>query len=75
VVITVGSDANVSFVATRSTARRRGLATAVTAAALSDARDRGSTTASLQATQMAEQLYAGLGFKPVARWQEWLPPT
>ena len=75
VTITVGFDANVSFVATRPDARRRGLATAVTATALGDARNRGVSTASLQATPMAEQLYTRLGFKPVSRLQEWLPPT
>ena len=74
VLIEVGSDVNVSFVATRHDARRRGLAVAVTAAALRDALQLGSTTASLQATPMAEGLYAKLGFAPVARIQEWLPP-
>jgi ribosomal protein S18 acetylase RimI-like enzyme len=73
-LIAVGSDVNVSFVATRPDARRRGFARAVTTAALRDAVQRGSTTASLQATPMAEGLYAKLGFAPVARIQEWLPP-
>ena len=35
--------------------------------------DRGAFTASLQATPMAEGLYARLGFRPVARWHEWTP--
>ncbi len=74
VLIEVGSDVNVSFVATRHDARRHGLAAAVTTAALRDALQLGSTTASLQATPMAEGLYAKLGFAPVARIQEWLPP-
>lgn len=74
VLIEVGSDVNVSFVATRPDARRRGLAAAVTAAALRDAVHRGLKSASLQATPMAEGLYAKLGFAPVAQIQEWLPP-
>jgi ribosomal protein S18 acetylase RimI-like enzyme len=64
---------NVSFVATRPAARGQGLATAVTRAALLDARQRGARTASLQATAMAERLYNRLGFQPVGRWQEWSP--
>ena len=69
-----GSDVYVSFVMTDPAARGRGLATAVTAVALADARRRGARTASLQASDMAERLYARLGFRPVARWQEWSRP-
>jgi ribosomal protein S18 acetylase RimI-like enzyme len=69
----VGSDVYVSFVATHPAARGRGLATAVTRAALLDARRRGASTASLQATPMAVRLYTRLGFRPVARWHEWSP--
>jgi ribosomal protein S18 acetylase RimI-like enzyme len=71
--IAVGTDVNVSFVATVPQARRRGLGTAVTRAALIDARDRGFATATLQATTMAEGLYSRLGFAPVGMWQEWIP--
>ena len=74
VLVAVDTDVNVSFVSTRPHARRRGLASAVTRAALLDARERGFLTASLQATQMAEALYARLGFSPVGTWQEWIPP-
>ncbi|MGZ8781992.1 MAG: GNAT family N-acetyltransferase [Gaiellaceae bacterium] len=74
VLIAVGVDVNVSFVATRPDARNRGLASAVTRAALVEARRRGFLTASLQATPMAERLYARLGFRPVGAWQEWVPP-
>ncbi|MGK5684342.1 GNAT family N-acetyltransferase [Actinoplanes sp. URMC 104] len=66
-----GSDVYVSFVATHPEARGRGLATAVTAAALADARRLGAETATLQASAMAERLYGRLGFRPVARWHEW----
>jgi ribosomal protein S18 acetylase RimI-like enzyme len=73
IVLPVGTDANVSFVATRPDARRRGLAELVMRAALRDMRDRGSVTASLQATPMAESIYARVGFRPIGRWQEWVP--
>jgi GNAT superfamily N-acetyltransferase len=73
VVIEVGDDANISFVATRPDARRTGLATLVTSAALRRAQANGFSTASLQATPMAERLYGRLGFKPVGLWQEWTP--
>ena len=75
IVIPVGTDANISFVATRPDARRRGLAALVTRTALRDARARGFVTASLQATPMAESVYTRVGFRPVGHWQEWLPAT
>jgi GNAT superfamily N-acetyltransferase len=75
ILISAGTDVNVSFVATRPPARGRGLATAVLGAALADARRRGARTATLQATPMAERLYLRLGFRPVGRWQEWSPAT
>jgi ribosomal protein S18 acetylase RimI-like enzyme len=73
IVIRVGTDANVSYVTTRPDARRRGLATLVTRAALRDARAAGFVTASLQATPMAESVYRRVGFHPVGHWQEWVP--
>jgi GNAT superfamily N-acetyltransferase len=69
----VGEDVVLSFVATRPDARGRGLATAVTAAALRDAAERGVRGAVLQATPAAERLYARLGFVAVGRWREWVP--
>ncbi len=68
-----GDDAVVSFVATRPSARRRGLARAVLAAALADCRTRGLRGAVLQATDEAVGLYTAAGFVPVVRWQEWVP--
>jgi ribosomal protein S18 acetylase RimI-like enzyme len=73
IVLPVGTDANISFVATRPDARRRGLAGLVTRTALRDARDHGFLTASLQATPMAESIYARVGFRQVGHWQEWVP--
>jgi GNAT superfamily N-acetyltransferase len=72
-LIHLGTDVNVSFVATRAERRRRGLASAVMRRALASARAAGVRTASLQATPMATHLYAGLGFAAVGRWQEWVP--
>ena len=54
-------------------ARRRGLATALTALHLHDARTRGCETASLQSTQMAERVYAAVGFNDLGRILEYAP--
>lgn len=54
-------------------ARRRGLATALTALQLHEARERGCTTASLQSTATAEGLYASLGFLDLGRFLEYVP--
>jgi ribosomal protein S18 acetylase RimI-like enzyme len=73
IMLPIGTDANISFVATRPEARRRGSAASVTRRALRDARDAGFVTASLQATSMAESMYARVGFRPIGHWQEWVP--
>ena len=73
VLVEVDSDVNVSFVQTRPEARGRGLASRVLRAALATARDRGSTTATLQATPMAVGLYQRAGFRSLGRWHEWEP--
>ena len=70
-LIEVGSDVNVSFVATRPERRQAGLATAVLRHALGEAARTGARTASLQATAMATGLYRRLGFDQVGQWQEW----
>jgi GNAT superfamily N-acetyltransferase len=75
VLIPVGTDVNVGFVATREPARRRGLAARVLRHALAAARARGFRTASLQATGMAEGLYTRAGFVPVGHWREWVPAS
>jgi ribosomal protein S18 acetylase RimI-like enzyme len=66
-------DCGIFNVGTRPEARRRGLGTAVTAMLLHDARARGCATASLQASPMAEHLYASLGFRDLGRWLEFVP--
>ena len=68
-------DCGVYNVGTVEHARRRGLGSAVTLLALHEARDRGCTTASLQATAMAERLYAALGFRDLGRYLEYVPGT
>src|SRR4028119_1805261 len=73
VLIEVGRDVNVSFVATRPDCRRRGLASAVLDFALRQAREAGFQTSSLQATAMGRGVYQRLGYVPVGTWQEWTP--
>jgi hypothetical protein len=68
-----GDDCGIYNVGTVEKARRRGLATALTAAQLYDARARGCWTASLQSTQMAERVYAAAGFRDLGRILEYVP--
>lgn len=67
-------DCGVFNVSTLAAARRQGLGTALTARALPDAAERGCSTASLQATPMAERIYAALGFRDLGRILEYVPP-
>ena len=60
---------------TSEAARRRGIGTAVTAALLANAAARGCVTASVQATPMAEGVYAAAGFRSLGRFLEYVPPT
>jgi GNAT superfamily N-acetyltransferase len=55
--------------------RRRGLGTALTALHLHGARERGCETASLQATEIAQGVYAGVGFRDLGRFIEYAPAT
>jgi ribosomal protein S18 acetylase RimI-like enzyme len=64
-------DCGIYNVGTMPHARRRGLGTALTAQLLHDARQRGCTTSSLQATEMAEHLYAEVGFRDLGRFIEY----
>ena len=52
---------------------KRGLGTALTAAQAYDARDRGCRTASVQSTEMAERVYAAVGFRDLGRILEYVP--
>jgi GNAT superfamily N-acetyltransferase len=66
-------DCGIYMVGTVPTARRRGLATALSAHAVAAARTRGCTTASLQATEMAERVYAAVGFRDLGRYDKYVP--
>lgn len=70
----IGDDCHVAFVATDPAARRRGLAGRVLARLLADAAADGCTTASLNATEIAESLYARAGFVELGRIVELVPP-
>lgn len=65
-------DVGVYNVVTLPAARRRGIGTALTALHVYDARDRGCTTASLQSTEMAEGVYAAVGFRDLGRYLEYV---
>jgi GNAT superfamily N-acetyltransferase len=65
-------DCGIYMVGTVPTARRRGLATALSAHAVADARERGCTTVSLQSTEMAEGVYARVGFRDLGRFDEYV---
>jgi GNAT superfamily N-acetyltransferase len=60
-------DCGMFNITTLESSRRRGIGTAVIAALLADARSRGCTTASLQSTEMAEGVYASVGFRDLGR--------
>lgn len=66
-------DCGLFNMSTLPTARRRGFGTALTARHLHDALARGCTTASLQSTEMAERVYAGVGFRALGRFFEYVP--
>jgi ribosomal protein S18 acetylase RimI-like enzyme len=66
-------DCGIYNVGTLEHARRRGLGTALTALLLYDARARGCRTASLQSTDIAERVYAALGFRDLGRILEYVP--
>jgi ribosomal protein S18 acetylase RimI-like enzyme len=66
-------DCGIYNVGTLPVARRRGLATALTASHLHDARARGCQTSSMQSTGMAEGVYAAAGFRDLGRILEYVP--
>jgi ribosomal protein S18 acetylase RimI-like enzyme len=65
-------DCGIFNVGTLERARRRGLATALSAIHLRDARARGCRTASVQSTAMAERVYAAVGFRDLGRILEYV---
>jgi GNAT superfamily N-acetyltransferase len=66
-------DCGIYNVTTLEHARRRGLGTALTALLAHDALARGCKTASLQSTEMAERVYAAVGFRDLGRILEYVP--
>ncbi|MFL5895495.1 MAG: GNAT family N-acetyltransferase [Thermoleophilaceae bacterium] len=66
-------DCGIYNVGTLPHARRRGLATALSALLVNEAAERGCKTASLQATAMAERIYAAVGFRDLGRFIEYVP--
>ena len=65
-------DCGIYNVGTLPHARRRGLGTALTGLLLYQARERGCATASLQSTEIAEGVYAALGFRDLGRFIEYV---
>jgi ribosomal protein S18 acetylase RimI-like enzyme len=68
-------DCGIYNVGTLAHARRRGLGTALTALLVHDARERGCRTATLQSTEMAESVYAAVGFRDLGRFLEYAPSS
>ena len=65
-------DCGIYNVGTLPRARRQGLATGLTAHVLHEAKARGCMSASLQATPMAESIYASVGFRSLGRIHEYV---
>jgi GNAT superfamily N-acetyltransferase len=65
------SDAEVNLVATVPQARGRGLAGALMAHALADARERGCASTTLVATRLGRPVYERLGYRALGRVQMW----
>jgi GNAT superfamily N-acetyltransferase len=66
-----GDDVEIAWVATLEAARGRGLASALLAQALWDARERGRETATLQATKAGAPIYERLGFRDLGALEMW----
>jgi GNAT superfamily N-acetyltransferase len=64
-------DCSIVLVATIPEARGRGLAARLLAHALHEARERGCTTTSLQATKMGQSVYSRLGYRDLGATQMW----
>jgi GNAT superfamily N-acetyltransferase len=66
-----GGECGIYLVATLPDARGRGLATALLSHALIEARERGSTTSSLQATARGRAVYERLGYRDIGTMHMW----
>lgn len=67
----VGGDCGIYNVGTLAAARGRGLATGLMRQALLDARERGCSTTSLQATTMGRPVYRRLGYRELGAIEMW----
>jgi len=71
-------DAGITLVATHPGARRQGLATALMKQALRDARARGCTTTTLEASPAGRPVYERMGYQPlgvVEMWEHRVPAS
>jgi GNAT superfamily N-acetyltransferase len=66
-----GDDCELYFVATLPDHRGQGLARRLVHQALIDARDRGLTVSSLQATKAGYPIYERLGYEPICTLEMW----
>ena len=66
-----GDDCGIYFVATLGKHRGQGLARRLLHRALVEARERGLTTSSLQATKLGYRVYERLGYEPICTLQMW----
>jgi GNAT superfamily N-acetyltransferase len=71
VAVDVDGDCGIYWVATVPSARGQGLASALMTRALLDARERGCTTSSLQATTLGRPVYERLGYRNLGEIQMW----
>jgi len=71
VAVHAQQDCGIFMVATVPRAQRRGLALALIRQALRDARERGATSSSLQATRFGRPLYERLGYRDLGAIDMW----
>jgi GNAT superfamily N-acetyltransferase len=69
--VEVGDDCLIACVATVSEARGKGLASRLILQALVDARERGCTTTTLQASRAGAPVYERLGYRDYGALQMW----
>jgi GNAT superfamily N-acetyltransferase len=71
VIVAHEQDAGVFMVATAPELRRRGAAGFALRTALLDARQRGCTTSTLQASAMGKSVYAAIGYRTLGTYELW----
>jgi GNAT superfamily N-acetyltransferase len=73
IAVRTGESGGIYSVATLESARRRGVGTAVTWAAVDAIREWGCTAAVLQSSEMGYPVYRAMGFAEVTRYTRYLP--